>query len=70
MLRISLYYGPVSVRTRNERDLVQPVVEIQTSILSGSILRADAVILAELLRVALKAEKEAASLSTLASGAS
>lgn len=69
-MRVALYYGAVGVRTRDERDLVQPVVEIQTSILSGSILRSDAVILAELLRIALKAEKEGATIIALASGAS
>lgn len=69
-MRLALYYGPVGVQTNDTRDYVRPVIEIQTSILSGSILRDDAVILAELLRIALKAEKEGALISALASGAS
>lgn len=58
-MRLALYYGPVGVQTNDTRDYVRPVIEIQTSILSGSILREDAVVLAELLRIALKTEMEA-----------
>ena len=56
-MKMSLYHGPVGVQTNDNRDYARPVITIYTSILTGDLLREDAVILAELLRVALSAEK-------------